>query len=281
MTFGEARTEAEGGARKPRRPRLTERDLRLLFFLGEHGCVSPARVKAYFWNSSEESTAHNRRLRILAALDYVEKVVGDQERLLGYRLTQKGKLFLKTQSPGQEVSLSRRGYKTQFEHDQKLIDVRRTLEQSPLIRDFKMDHELRSELSDGKLRAVSWQNAQLIPDAVFTHHTPSGSMKIALELEMTQKSKRRYGRIFKAHLLSQKWNLTLYVVKNEALRKSLMATLEEMKKKDLEVRLAKIVNGIYFCSLEEFLLKGLEAPMTNGKKEISFAAMARKIESGG
>lgn len=277
----EVKTEDEGGAKKPSRPRLTERDLRLLSFLGEHGCVSPSRVKAYFWNSSQDSTAHNRRLRILSVWGYVEKVVGDQERLLGYRLTQKGKQFLKAQFPGQEVLLSRRGYKTPFEHDQRLIDVRKVLEQSSLILGFKMDHELRSEFSDGKVRAANWQNAQLVPDAVFTHRTPSGSMKIALELELTQKSKRRYGRIFKAHLLSRKWNLTLYLVKNEALRKSLMGTLEEIKRKDLEVRLAKVVNGIYFCSLEEFLLKGLETPMTNGKREISFAEMARKVEAGG
>lgn len=91
----------------------------------------------------------------------------------------------------------------------------------------------------------------------------------------------RYGRIFRAHLLAKKWNLTFYIVKDDALRKSLMETLEEVRRKDLEVRLAKVVNGIYFCSLDDFLLNGLETPMTNGKREISFAEMARRIEAGG
>lgn len=281
MSFVEEKTADECGAKKPRRARLTERDFRLLAFLGEHGCVSPSRVKAYFWNSSAESRAHNRRLRILTGDGFVEKVTGDEGRLLGYRLTIKGKRLLKEQSPGLAVSLSRRGYRTQFEHDQKLIDVRRILEQSPLIGDFKMDHELRAEISGGMAGAMNWRNAQLIPDAIFVQRTPKQSMKIALELELTLKTKRRYGRIFRAHLLAKKWNLTLYIVKDEALRKSLMENLEEVKRKDLEVRLAKVVNGIYFCSLGDFLLKGLETPMTNGKREISFAEMARRIESGG
>ena len=280
MTSDQGKPAGGGGPSQPRRTRLTERDLRLLFFLGEHGCVSPTRVKSYFWNSSEGSKAHNRRLRILTQEGYVEKVVGDQSRVLGYRITQKGKRFLRDASPGKEVVISRRGYRTQFEHDQRLIDVRRILEQSPLILGFRMDHELRAEFSDGKSRPASWQNMQLIPDAIFTHRTPSGSVKMALELELTQKSKRRYGRIFKNHLLSKKWNLTLYLVKDEALKKSLMETLGAVKGKDLEVRLAKVVNGIYFCLLEDFLSKGLEAPMTNGKKEISFAEMARRIEAG-
>lgn len=281
MTCEAEKTEDVGGARKSRRTRLTERDIRLLAFLGEHGCVSPARVKAYFWNSSEESTIHNRRLRILTDEGFVEKVSGDEGRLLGYRLTLRAKHFLKEKLPRHSLSLSRRGYKTQFEHDQKLIDVRRILEQSPLIFGFKMDHEIRAEFSDGKSRAVNWQDAQLIPDAIFVQRTPGQTIKIALELELTQKSKRRYGRIFRAHLLSKKWNLALYVVKDKALQKILMETLEEVKGKDLEVRLAKVVNGIYFCSLGDFLLKGLETPMTNGKREISFAEMARKIEAGG
>lgn len=281
MTCAGDKTADERGANKLRRARLTERDLRLLGFLGEHGCVGPSRVKAYFWDSTEGSRAHNRRLRILTESGFVEKVKGDEDRLLGYRLTLKGKRLLKERSPSQDVSLSRRGYKTQFEHDQKLIDVRRILEQSPLVGGFKMDHELRAEIADGKNRPANWQSAQLIPDAVFVQRTPKQSMKIALELELTQKSKRRYGRIFRAHLLAKKWNLTLYFVKDEALRKSLMETLEEVKRKDLEVRLAKVVNGIYFCLLEDFLLKGLETPMTNGKREISFAEMARRIESGG
>lgn len=280
MTFDQGKPAGGGGPSKPRRTRLTERDLRLLFFLGEHGCVSPARVKSYFWNSSEGSRAHNRRLRILTQEGHIEKVVGDQSRVLGYRITQKGKHFLRDTAPGKEIVISRRGYRTQFEHDQRLIDVRRILEQSPLILGFKMDHELRAEFSDGKSRPANWQNMPLIPDAIFIHRTPSGSVKMALELELTQKSKRRYGRIFKSHLLSKKWNLTLYLVKDDALKKSLMETLGAVKGKDLEVRLAKVVNGIYFCALEDFLSKGLEAPMTNGKREISFAEMARRIEAG-
>jgi hypothetical protein len=266
---------------RPRRMRLVTRDIQLLSFMGEHGCVSPGRIKRYFWNSSETSRAHNRRLRILANRGLVEKVLGDQERLLGYRLTIKGKRTLKEMAPGLKFFVARRAYKTQFEHDQRLIDLRRILEQSPHIRNFKMDHELQAELSSGAGVPTSWRNAQLVPDALFVHRTSKQCMRIALELEMTQKSRQRYGRIFQAHLLAKKWDLTLYVVRDDTLRIRLMQILDTVKGKDLEVRLAKVVNGIYFCSLDEFLSKGLEASMTNGKREISFAEMARNVGTSG
>lgn len=264
-----------------RRARLTERDFRILLFLGEHGCVSGTRVKSYFWSSSEKSWAHTRRLRALAEQGLIEKVTGDRSMHLGYGLTKKGRLAVRERYPGSVVSVLRRSYQTQFEHDQKLIDVRKILEQSPLVKKFVAENELRAGAGSETKGFLNWQNKLLVPDGIFTFQTPKQSLRVALEIEMTQKSKRRYRRIFRSHLLSKEWNLAIYVVKTKSLQKSLMETLEAVKGNDLEVRLAKIVNGIYFCSLEEFLSKGLETPMRNGKKEFSFAEVGRKIGSDG
>lgn len=262
-----------------RRPRLTGRDQRILALLGEYGCVAGARIKACLWNSSPSSGAHYRRLRILIKLRLVEKVLGDRSIPIGYRLTKMGMEAL-GKIPGAKAPLPyRRAYKTQFEHDQLLIDVRRILQASPLIRAFKTENEIRHLLFNGQEKLLHWENAPLVPDAMFTFSVPGKTMQIALELELSAKAGRRYTRIFRSHLLASDWGLTIYIVKGEKFRARLMELLTDVKAKDLEVRMAKTINGIYFCSLEEFLLKELSTTMTNGKKEFSFTDLAQTAEA--
>lgn len=262
-----------------RRPRLTGRDMKILALLGEYGCVSGARIKGYLWNSAPASGAHYRRLRILLRRGLIEKVLGDRSIPIGYRLTKKGMEVL-GKMPGATVGLfSRRAYKTQFEHDQLLIDARRILEKSPLIQDFKTENDVRNLLLTGREKLLHWEGAPVIPDAMFTYSVPGKTMRIALELELTPKVRRRYTRIFRSHLLAKTWSLTIYVVKGEKFRARLMKVLSDVKATDIEVRMAKTVNGIYFCTLEEFLSKELSVPMTNGKKEFSFAEAAQIVEA--
>jgi hypothetical protein len=258
-----------------RRPKLTGRDERILALLGEYGCVAGDRIKSYFWNSTPASCAHYRRLGILRQRGLIENVLGDRSIAIGYRLTKRGEealTKLKATKPG---LLNRRAYKTQFEHDQLLIDVRRILEKSPLISDFRAEPEIRRDLLNGKAKLLHWENAPMIPDATFAFSTPGQKMRMAAELELTLKTRRRYTKIFRNHLLSKNWQMVIYVVKGEDLHDRLMKLLNEVKTTDLEVTLAKSINGIYFCALEEFLKKGLSVPMTNGKKEISFEQIAQ------
>lgn len=279
MTIPEGDEGSAPPLRGRRRPRLTDRDMKILSLLGDYGCVEGARIKAYLWDSAPASGAHYRRLRILTKRELVEKVSGDRSISIGYRLTKKGMALLGTMQEGIRAPPSRRGYKTQFEHDQLLIDVRRILEKSPLIHDFKNENGVRNLLLDDREKLLRWENAPTIPDAMFTYSVPGKTMRIALELELTTKVRRRYTRIFRCHLLSKDWDLTIYVVKDEKFRTRLMQLLNDVKTTDIEVRMTKTVNGIYFCTIEEFLLRELSTPLTNGKKEFSFAEAAQLLET--
>lgn len=274
---GDRGTEAPRKVR--RRPRLTGRDWKILALLGEYGCVTGTRIKAYFWNSSPASCAHYRRLGILIKRSLIEKVSGDRSIAIGYRLTKKGKEVLGRLHAAKGSPLSRRAYKTQFEHDQLLIDARRILEKSPLISNFKTETEIRNLLLSGREKLLHWENAPVIPDAIFTYSIPGKTMRVALELELTLKVRRRYTRIFRSHLLAKDWGLTIYVVKGANFRDQLMKVLDEVKSTDIEVRMAKTVNGIYFCTLEDFLLKELSVLLANRNKEFSFAKAAQIIEA--
>ena len=276
--------QAETKERKPekrlhRRSRLTERDRRVLVLLGEHGCLTGLRIKAYLWNSTPASSAYRRRLRILMKRGLIEKVAGDPTRAPAYRLAKRGKAVIGKLQDSGGAEPNRRAYQTQFQHDQILFDARRILERSPLIRNFMAENDVRNLLLKGHEKLLHWEKAPVIPDAMFTYAVPGKTMRIAVELELNLKARQRYTRIFRSHLLAKSWQLTIYIVKGDAFRKRLMKVLADVRATDIEVRMAKTVNGIYFCTLEDFLLQELSVPMTNGKKEFSFADAAQTVEA--
>ena len=260
-----------------RRPKLTGRDEKILSLLGEYGCVSAERIKAYFWNSTSTSRAHYRRLGVLRRRGLVENTIGDRAMTIGYRLTKRGKEVLRNSPAANLRPANRRAYKTQFEHDQYLIDLRRILQESPIVKEFKTEAEVRKQLIDSNAKLLHWENLPHIPDATFSLVMPGQTMRVALEVELTLKNKKRYAKIFRNHLLARTWEMVIYVVKDANFRDRLMATLNDIKSTDIQVRVASKINGIYFCTIGEFLSRRLEVPMTNGKKEISLAKIAENF----
>lgn len=270
-----------GGPRKRRRPpTLTARDGKLLAFLAEYGCVSAERIKDRFWQTSEFSRAHYRRIAILKKLGLVENVFGDGGITIGYRLSRTGTRFLRRLPEAKKLAINRRSYQTQFNHDQLLIDARSILESSPLVKDFRMEAEIRRQLVTKESKMRHWENLPIVPDGAFTLAIPGQEQGAALELELTLKKRSRYTRIFRNHLLSRRWNLVFYIAKNAEMQRQLMASLAEVKAKDVEVQVAKKINGIYFCTLDQFLTRRLAAPFTNGREEISLEEIARNFGLG-
>ncbi len=266
-----SKSEIQGGHR------LTGRDQDILRLLAEHGCVSADRIKVQFWNSNPLARAHYRRLAILKRAGLVENVFGDRAITIGYRLTKRGREVLQLLFPEQSVSFVRRAYKTSFEHDQLLIDVQRIFQASPVVKEFETESELRRRIEPVKSGDSLWKESRAIPDALFTFETPNQRIKVAVELELTLKSARRYARIFRHHLLSKEWNLVFYIIKDRRLLMPLREKLEKAKREDSYVRVSKAINGIYFCELGKFLSNGLETPFSNGKEEISLDKIAKNF----
>lgn len=260
-----------------RRPRLTGRDQKILILLGQYGCVAAERIKARLWNSTPNSRTHYRRIGILKRRGLIELAYGDGITANGYRLTKRGVEVLKKIRKSNVGIANRRAYKTQFAHDQLLIDVRSILEKSPLVKDFTPESEARRKLLNEQSKLLHWENAPLIPDATFVLAIPGQEMRAAIELELTPKAARRYTKIFRNHLLAKDWELVIYIVQGDRFCDQLMERLNEVKGKDIQVQIAKRLNGIYFCTLDEFLSKQLTVPLTNGKKELSLAKIAQNF----
>lgn len=273
--------DAEPGIGPPRkrrrRPKLTARDERILLLIGEYGCVAPERIKNLFWKSTKDSKTHIRRIGILRKRGLLEAVVGDRALTICYRLTLRGKRIVAQLGPARASAINRRSYKTQFEHDQLLIDIRGVLEKSPLVKDFRSEAEIRRALLTGDKKLLHWENLPSIPDAAFLFAIPGHEQRAVLELELTPKKRQRYSRIFRNHLLAKEWGLVFYVVRDEPFKQLLMQILAAVKAKDVQVQIAKRVNGIYFCTLEDFQKRELRVPFTNGKEEISLAEIAKNF----
>jgi len=262
---------------RDRKHKITSRDRMILSLLGEYGCISAGRLKSHFWKTTAKSHTHFRRIGVLKKHRFIENVLGDGGITIGYRLTKKGKRFLLLGSSLESRSVLRKSYRTDFEHDQLLIDLRSMLRESPLVGDFKTEAEVRTELFSETTKLIHWESVTTIPDATFVFKAPGHQMRVAVELELTAKVKRRYARIFRSHLLSKNWKMVIYIVKDLNFQKRLMKILSDIKERDVQVRLASEINGIYFCSLGDFLQNRLDAKITNGKREISLQEIAQNF----
>ena len=257
--IADAQNPTQSETKRQKAYRIVPRDLVLLKLLSEHGCVDPQRIKAKFWNGNPVSKAHYRRLGILKRMGLIESVLGDQGVGLGYRISQKGqKTLIESGNLPKHIPIYR-GYRTQFEHDQLMFDIRQTLEESPIVREFKTEGDVRDELLGGKLGPIDWRNAPTIPDGTFVYEVPGQRLRIALEIEVTMKSRARYFKILRNHLLNKTWDMTFYIMRDQSMLYRLLSLIEEVQIQDATVRVAKKVNGIYLCSLEEIQSQKLKA----------------------
>jgi cell fate (sporulation/competence/biofilm development) regulator YmcA (YheA/YmcA/DUF963 family) len=279
MTNPETEAVSFENTKKAKAYRVTARDIQLLRLLSEYGCVDAQRIKAKLWNGNPTSRAHFRRLGILKKLSLIENVLGDQGVGLGYRISKHGQKLLLDRGQSIDGAVARRSYKTQFEHDQLLIDIRRILESSPVVKDFQTEAAVKNELLGGHTGPIDWKTAPTIPDGTFIYEVPGQRLRVALELEITQKSRARYFKIFRSHLLNKNWNMAFYILRDQAMLENVLAILEEVKVEDVTVRVAKKVNGIYLCALDLFLKDELKAQFTDGKKVISLEELAQLSKS--
>ena len=220
-----------------------------------------------------------RRTRHLRNVELIESLIGDGDTRLGFRLTRKGidfaKAFLFTNG---NVLQSRPTFKTQFDHDRIVNEVREILSASPIISNFVSEIELRSAI--GK----DWRNTKnkserdwKVPDALFSLRTSKGVMTTALEVELTQKAKTRYSKIIQALLTSRKFHLIFVLCKDEKLLTIIRNEVHEARVSNALVRASNRSNGIYFCTLDKLRNLGLDAPWEGEENRFSISEISSNL----
>jgi hypothetical protein len=203
-----------------------------------------------------------RRLRYLQKIGLIEPLVGDGDSRLGYRLSGYGKYIAARQNLAPMTVLqSRPAFKSQFDHDQIVNEVRDILIPSAIVSGFVSEAELRSQ-SGGTIGGSTGSDSHewKVPDAMFTLRTRGGEVTVALEVELSQKAKARYSKIVQALLTSRRFQFVFVVCRNTKLQELMVHAISSARESNALVRASNRSNGIYFCQLDALRLNRLDAP---------------------
>jgi len=150
-------------------------------------------------------------------------------------------------------------------------------EQSPLVSDFVTEGDLRSEAGriSSRLGALA---ALKVPDAVFRLRTSRGDRRIALEVELTRKTKARYRELVRRLATQSDIDSTFFVTSCESITKLLGDAITEARANDPLVRVSDKRRGFYFCSVENLLERGLGANFVGDGRTFSLFSLASELQ---
>ncbi len=164
---------------------LQEHDHKLFRQLIRFGLLSTPQISALVFPGIATATML-RRLRLLERGHYVRRGVTLADATNTWIIGTKG---IEVLGFGNQYHFTNRNG---IQHDVFLTDVRIALERLGLGKDWTPEFEIRAARmrNEGRTR-----HPPLIPDGLMIESIRGESKAIAMELELTRKSHRRYGRI--------------------------------------------------------------------------------------
>ena len=264
-------------AKRPSRRKLCSIDLNIVRILATDR-FSTRRELAKRFGEKPDSRRMQRRVRYLQKIGLIEPLIGDGDSRLGYRLSSYGK-YVAARGNLAPVSVlqSRPTFKSQFDHDQIVNEVRETLISSPIVSHFVSEAELRSQICSSSSAGIgSDSHDWKVPDAMFTLRTRGGEMTVALEVELSQKAKARYSKIVQALLTSRRFQFVFVVCGNEKLQKLMVEAISSARASNPFVRASNRSNGIYFCQLDMLRRRRLDAPWTGETRTFTINELANE-----
>lgn len=239
--------------------RLTERDISILKYIADNRFASPKILEERFWNGDAKDY-HFAIVRKFRTMGFIESVEGDRGKVLGYRLTCKAVRHLS--AGGYGLPQGKRKdvvFRTSYEHDEMLIRIRNRLSLDTSIQSFQSEAELRRGLAKKYGYEEKSEVGYKVPDALFVMTANNKLWRVALELELTEKSVKRYRTILRQLMTSPDWDIVLFAYSTGKVRKKIEDVLREVTVQDPRIRFAKRVAPVRFVSKDMLLAKGLVA----------------------
>jgi len=217
-----------------------------------------------------------RAVRRLKGHGLIETLIGDANTHLGYRLTRKGLHYAeKIMLIPDSVLKSRPAFRSQYDHDRIVNEARRILSESPVVSDFITEAELRASQEKSWRDHIDSNNRDWkVPDAIFKLMTKKGVLRVALEVELSQKAKARYAKIMQAILISRQFDVVFFLCKDERLQSLIYREVTEARAKNPMVKVSQRSNGIYFSTLETLRAMKTDAPWSGEENRFTI----REIE---
>lgn len=240
---------------------IQPRDREIFRFIYENLYVTAPQIHRAVFKNRNLVTA-KVRLGQLYHAKWLEKI--KCERTL-YKLNQRSLSEVMDIAVESYRYQNRRLRRYQLMHDLQAVDFKIDLKESPLILNFYPQLNLQSyeypENDYGRKVVMK------IPDAVFDLRVGSRILKVALEVENTQKEDRRYKRILGKYHLFIPVDLVFYIVKTPGLKKKLLEIGKEVCDDNDHKKLA---NKLWVVTFEDFKKDALHAEFESpfGKKII-------------
>jgi hypothetical protein len=234
---------------------IQDRDLKLFRLLIRFGVLSTPQIRSLAFPGVTPTTVL-RRLRVLEHGRYISRGVTMDDATNTWIIGSKG---IQAVGFGNQYHFTNRNG---IQHDVLLTDVRIALERLNLGKDWTPEFEIRAARmrNEGRTR-----HPPLIPDGLIVESIGGQSRPIAMELELTRKSAKRYDKIlegYSAKSLHRIW----YIVKHLGTANAIINAANAQ-------RGHQITSWLWFSLLDD-LLKGHETSRIYSwaaKKWINFA----------
>lgn len=242
---------------------ITKRDEALIKKIAELGMLSTNQISELFFEGVANTTVL-RRLRILEASKFLRRVIG---------LDTKECLWIVTALGAELVSIKivkTKWSKHMIEHDHKLIALRLLLEKVGVARAWTPEHEIRSHMFK-KFGPDKIKN-KIIPDG-FIGLEANGKMEsVALELELTLKTKKRYRNIMGHYQNKADIYAVWYIVPTSSMIKSIKETWSK--------KYASGSSGVkvYFSDLNELMNNPLETNLVGLNSVIKLSELFTPLD---
>jgi hypothetical protein len=166
---------------------LQPRDQKLFAALARFGVLSTRQIQELFFPGISHTTLM-KRLRLLEKGNYIGRGVTLKNQTHTWILSRGGRRLTKTGNLGTFTN------RNTIDHDILITQVRIKLESFGLAQNWVPEFQMKSEV----FRKNRYQNAKsrLIPDGISIEPVSKVPHAIAMEIELTRKSKLRYKRIF-------------------------------------------------------------------------------------
>jgi hypothetical protein len=186
-----------------------------------------------------------RRLRLLEAGFYVRRILGLNSQEVLWVLTGKG-------AHEASVLLPKRNWsKNMLEHDFKLLSLRLAMENIGVARSWMPEHIIRSNIfaKYGLLQAKN----KLVPDGFMAVEVDGIQHSIAIEVELTFKSRKRYQETFRRYSEKKGISGVWYLGKDKGILNQVRRTWYSSTREIL----------LYCSFIDEVLQNPLEARILN------------------
>ena len=244
--------------------RLTDRDRAIIFDCHQNGVLSFNQIKERYFKNQNKVTVSNR-LRCLRNAGLIHShrlgvaIYHGSERHIGtvFRLTKSGNKILKTLHPNAQI------------RDEEVPINSSTLIHDLILSDVLVALKIRfpnAAVTNGKLIKREKEMGGRVPDAIL--FDPDSKIKVAIELELTAKSEKRYREIILGYRLDQTYSHVLYVVGISSIHEKMEALIDRKRVEGLP---SPVTGKFYFVGLDLLLKDPKSASITNGESSFNTA----------